>query len=383
METAEYEVKLYLNGLLIGDVRPLAQDLEWVRRRTKMGADEIDFKLNDKLFADWCIERNTTINDMLKPMALECQISRNGTPLVGGFLATMPSYSPKNDSADLDMRFDGFLNLLNGVYIYNASTKLPYGTVTGRMNIVIRDLVQMANTRSANAGKGYGLAYNGGSTMATITNTFDNYKTVKEFICERADNTTGAGPFDVYFLPDITSKKYEIWAQSQFGDTITDWVANYPASIDAVSAVSISASEVSGFASSVIALGSGEVSSDSAKNTAIKSFVQNNSKVVEYGYYETLIQESSITQQSTLTQMANTELAIDSKIIWQPEITLTGRMVSPVKTGNKKIWIGDIITIKNDEDLTGMTNGKFRVNELSVRVSESNAEIITPTLERV
>lgn len=378
--TPTYEVNLYLNGLLIGDVRELAQNLKWVRRRTKVGADEIDFKLNDKLFNEWCVERNTDINTMLKPMALECRLVRNGVSIVGGFLATMPSYKPKGTSADLEMRFDGYLNLLGGVYIYNSSTKLPVGTVTGRMNSLINNYITMANNRSTAAGKGYGLTFSQGSTMASVTNTFDNYKTVKEFICERSDNTEGAGPFDVIFY---ANKTYEIWAQGEYGDTITDWVARYPADIDYPSALSISADEVSGYASSVIALGEGEVSSDRNKNTAISAFTQNNAKTVEYGYYETLIQESSISRQQTLDQKAATELAIDSKIIWEPQITLSGRMVSPVPSGNSKIWLCDIITIENSEDLTGMTNGQFRVNELEVDISATGAESIKPILERV
>lgn len=378
--TPTYEVNLYLNGQLIGDVRELAQDFKWVRRRTKVGADEIDFKLNDVLFDEWCEERGTDINDLLKPMALECRVVRNGISIVGGFLATMPAYQPRGTSADLQMRFDGFLNLLGGVYIYNSSTKLPVGTVTGRMNSLVNNYITMANNRSTAGGKGYGLVYNEGSTMLSVTNTFDNYKTVKEFICDRSDNTEGAGPFDVIFYAD---KTYDIWAQGEYGDTITDWVARYPADIDYPSALSISADEVSGYASSVIALGSGEVSSDSSKDTAIKTFVQDNDKTVEYGYYETLIQESSIARQQTLDQKAATELAIDSKIVWEPQITLSGRMVSPVPTGNRKIWLCDIITIENSEDLTGMTNGQFRVNELEVDISATGAESIKPILERV
>ena len=375
-----YEVNLYLNGQLIGDVRELAQSLKWVRRRTKVGADEIDFTLNDVLFDKWCQERHTTINDMIKPMALECKIKRNGTDILGGFLATMPGYQPRGSSADLQMRFDGYLNLLAGVYIYNNSTKLPVGTVSGNLQSLINTYITMANNRSAAAGKGYGLVYHTGSNLASVTHTFDNYKAVKEFICDRCDNTEGAGPFDVIFYSD---KTYDIWAQGAYGDTITDWVARYPASIDRPSAMSISADEVQGFASSVIALGSGEVSANADENTAIKAFTQNNSKVSEYGYFETLIQESSIAQQTTLNQKAATELAIDSKIIWEPKITLSGRQIAPVPSGSNKIWLCDIITIENTEDLTGMTNGQFRVNELSVSVSANGAETITPVLERV
>jgi hypothetical protein len=39
--------------------------------------------------------------------------------------------------------------------------------------------------------------------------------------------------------------------------------------------------------------------------------------------------------------------------------------------------------INNSEDLTGMTNGEFRVNELSVDVTSTGDETITPVLERV
>lgn len=378
--TPTYEVNLYINGTLIGDVRELAQNLTWVRRRTKTGADEIDFTLNDVLFNEWCQERGTDINTMLKPIALECKIKRNGVDIVAGFLATMPGYSPKGASADLAMRFDGYLNLLNGVYIYNSSTKRPVGTVTARMHTMINNYVAMANSRSAAAGKGYGLTYHTGSTLANVTNTFDGYKTVKEFICDRCDNTEGAGPFDVIFYND---KTYDIWAQGAYGTTITDWVARYPASIDRPSATSISADEVSGYASSVIALGSGEVSSDASKDTAIKAFTQNNSKTAEYGYYETLIQESSIARQNTLNQKAATQLAISSKIVWEPVIQLSGRQIAPTPSGSNKIWLCDIITIENTEDLTGMTNGQFRVNELSVKISASGSEEISPVLERV
>ena len=87
IKTAEYSVELRLNGVLIGNVQPLVQNLTWARRRTMAGVDSIDFTLNDVLFARWCERRNTTIQDMLKPYALDCRIIRNGTPVVGGFLA--------------------------------------------------------------------------------------------------------------------------------------------------------------------------------------------------------------------------------------------------------------------------------------------------------
>lgn len=372
--TANYEVRLYIDGTLIGDCREIAQNLTWVRRRTKIGADEIDFNINDVLFSKWCIERGTDINTMLRPLALECRIVRDGIEVVGGFLATMPGYSPNGTSATLAMRFDGFLNLLEGVYVY------PIGTVTGRMGALVQRFITLANTRSAAAGKGYGFTAGNIGTLAGVEHTFDNYKSVKEWICDRSDNVTGAGPFDVYFHAD---KTYDVAAESEAGDVIKDWVAYYPTRLNDPSATQISAEEVSGYASTVIGIGAGEVSSNAAQNTAIISIQTNSSAVQKYGYFETILQDSSVSRQVTLNNNTASELKRSSAVIWEPQIVMSGRFVAPKPTGEKKIWISDIITIENSEDLTGQTNGQFRVNELQVDVSATGAETITPTLERV
>lgn len=380
IETATYRVDLYLNGVLVGDCRTLAQNLTYVRRRTKLGADSIDFTINDVIFNNWCQERGVTINDLLKPLALECRIVRNGIEIVGGFLATMPAYSPLNASANLDLHFDGFLNLLNGVYIRNTSNNLPRGTITGRMGALVEEMVQFANDVSADAGKGYGFSAGNIDTLAVISHTFDNYKTVKDWICDRCDNTTGAGPFDVYFHAD---KTYDIYADSNFGDIITDWVAFYPTLLNNTSVTSISAAEVGDFASAVVGLGAGEVSANANENTALFRFASNSEAVAEYGYMETLYQDSSISTGSVLAYNINALLDNTANPIWRPEITLHGKQVAPKPAGTNKIWIGDTITINNSQDLTGMTNGEFRVNELAVAISSSGDETITPTLERV
>ena len=379
IEYAKYEVNLYINGTLVGDCRSLAQNLTYTRRRTKIGADSIDFTINDKLFNNWCLERNYTINDLLRPLALECRLVRDGVEVIGGFLATMPSYQPLQASANLSLHFDGFLNLLNGVFILDTTKNLPLGTITGNMNDLIVQMITLANTVSSNAGKGYGFTVGYADTMDSIINTFDNYKTVKEWLCDRCDNQTGAGPFDIYFQAD---KTYDIYKDENFGDNISDWVANFPTILNGTSATSLSAPEISGFSSAMLGFGAGDISPIASENTALFSSVKNNAAINKYGYYETLYQESSISVLDTLTRNLNAELAINSNPIWKPEITLHGKQVKPTPSGSNKIWIGDIITIVNTLDYTGMTNGKFRVNELKVDISISNDETITPTLER-
>lgn len=380
MQPVTYEVKLYLNGTLIGNCRRIAQNLSYTRRRTKVGADSIDFTINDVLFNRWCEERGLTINNLLKPLALECRLTRNGEDIVGGFLATMPAYSPLQKSADLALRFDGYLNLLDGVYIRNTSTNLPRGTITGRAGALVSQMITFANTVSGNAGKSYGFVAGHIDTMNSITHTFDNYKTVKDWICDRCDNTTGAGPFDVYFHAD---KTYDIYKDSNFGSVILDWTAFYPMLLNNTSVTSISAAEVGDFASAVVGLGTGEVSPKANENTALFRFTSDPDAVSEYGYMETLYQNSSISVGSTLQRNIDALLFNASNPIWQPQITLHGKQVAPKPSGSNKIWIGDTITINNALDLTGMTNGDFRVDELNVAISAGGDETITPVLERV
>lgn len=380
LKTAVYEVNLYINGTLVGDCRRLAQNLSWTRRRTKVGTDSIDFMINDALFDEWCRERGYTINDLLKPLALECRIVRNGVELLGGFMATMPAYQPLQTSANLNLRFDGFLNLLAGVYIRNTSNNLPRGTVSGAAGSLVSQMIQFAETVSRNAGNAYGFTAGVIDSMASITHTFDNYKTVKDWICDRCDNATGAGPFDVYFHAD---KTYDVKKDANFGDVITDWVAFYPMMLNNTSVASISAQEVGDYASAVFGLGAGEVSANANENTAIKAFTSDAQAIREYGYFETLYQDSSVSTQSVLTRNIQAELWNRENPIWQPQITLKGVQVAPTPNGRNKIWIGDTITINNSIDLTGMTNGDFRVNELAVAVSANGDENITPTLERV
>lgn len=380
INAATYQVNLYLNGILIGDCRPLAQNLNYSRKRTRFGADTIDFTINDVLFNEWCQERNTTINDLLKPLALECRLVRNGVEIVGGFLATMPAYSPLNKSADLNLRFDGFLNLLAGVYIRNTSTNLPLGQITGAAGTLVSNMIQLADTVATNAGKAYNFVTGHIDALPSITHTFDNYKTVKDWICERCDNTSGAGPFEVYFHAD---KTYDIYADANFGDVITDWVAYFPTLLNNTSATSISASEVGGFASAVIGLGAGEISANADESTVLFDFTSDADSIADYGYMETIYQDSSISTPSVLAYNMESTLNVAANPVWQPQITLHGIQVAPTPTGSNKIWVGDTITINNSLDLTGMTNGQFRVNELNVDITAAGDETITPVLERV
>lgn len=373
IKTAQYKLELRLNGQLIGDLRNIAQDLTWSRCRTNYGVDEIDFTLNDQIFAKWCEDRNTSIDQIMKPYALDCRVIRNGEQVAGGFLATRPAYNPQNASANLQFRFDGYINLLAGVYIY------PTATQTKRADQMIQDWITMAETRSSDAGKAFGFTYDSAHSeqLATIQRSFDNYKPIKEAITQMTDNVEGAGLFDVIFNPD---RSYYITAN--LGREITSWQLYYPPRLAGQSVSSISAEEVQGFASKVITLGAGETSSDPAKSTVITSESVNAEAVAEFGYCETLTQYSSVSRQATLDGHNAADLRVASNCFWEPNITLAGSQTPPSPTEEYGLWIGDTVYLENTADPTGATSGWFRIQAIEVKVSAQGAESITPIIER-
>lgn len=373
LNNAIYEVQLRLNGKLIGNVRELAQNLTWTRNRTRIAVDSITFTLDDQLFSRWCSERHTSVAELLKPLALDCRIIRNGVAVAGGYLATMPAYQPKGVSASLAMKFDGYINYLANVYL------APGPTVKAKMGDLVQQWVETAETRAVAAGKGFGFKTGTISDMATVESTFENYKDVKSAITDRCDNVSGAGPFEFYVEPDRT---YNVIKDSEFGDEITDYIIQYPTRLNGVAATSISAKEITGFASTVIGIGGGEVSNEEEADTAIVNIQTNSDAVLEYGYAEKLLQESSVSVVESLARNVAAELANTSTMQWQPNIKLIGTQVAPTPTGSHKIWIGDTVTLDNSEDLTGMTSGQFRVNSISVSVKNTGAEEITPSLSR-
>lgn len=369
---ATYQIQLRLNGAPIGDVRELAQNLRWTRNRTNYGIDAIEFSLNDQLFAKWCESYGTTIKAMLKPIALEARVIRNGEEIAGGFLASLPAYQPNQASATLQMRFDGYMNLLAGIILP------PTALATKRANKFITDWIDIANARSTAAGKGFGFVPQSVQSLAMVQRTYDNYKSVKEAILEMTDNVDGAGQFDVIFNPD---KSYYI--TNSLGRTITDWQLYYPPRDGGQSIATISAPEVQGFASHVITLGAGETSSNPDQSTVITASSTDASAVAEFGYFEAMAQYSSVSRQATLNSHNATDLHNATNLQWNPQITLFGRQTPPSPTADFGLWIGDQIYLENTADPTGMTTGWFEIEAIEVAVSATGAETVKPRLERV
>ena len=361
---------------LIGNIRPLAQNLKWTKARTSKGVDFISFTVNDVLFAKWLERRSTSLSDVLRPQYLDCRIVRNGIAIVGGTLATLPAYSPLNASANLSLEFDGYFNLLNGVYLY------PTATQTARFDQMLQGWVEIANQRcetKTGVIGGFNLKPGTISQLPTVDRDVPDYKTIKDTIADASDNSEGAGEFEFYIHPDRT---FDILKDSEFGTTQV-YTIYYPQKPSGISATSVSADTVDGYRTRMICIGAGEVSSNPSENTAIIAEADAQDNPSPYAYVEGSLQLSSISTQSVLNAHATAEIKARSSIMWEPEIELSGRHVNPAPQGEPFIWIGDTVQFSNTLDQTGRMDGAFRVQQIEVSVSATGAETIVPTLERI
>lgn len=362
----EYEIELRYDGNLVGNIFPITTSRSW--RKRKNGVDEINFSVSLKKMVQWCEERNTTLRELVTPMKLDARIVRNGVPLLGGFLYEVPGYTQSVENVDTEINFifDGYLNLCAGLY------NRPTTTYSARpISRYLKQELQNALNRASSAG------YNFGITMGTIEewtpndqNTYDSYKTIKDILIEQTDNTEGAGTFDVDFGYDRTFNIYH-----EMGNDRTDTVIYYPSRPGVLNALSVSYDSWGDFASHVIGVGAGNGVGDGG--AALVRSVTSQSAIQEYGYYETMFQDSSISNATTLTNKLSGILASTTHPTLIPKITIVGNSIDIGTT----FWIGDVFTFRNDEDPFLETDAPLRIIELSCEIGDANEESLTITSE--
>ena len=402
----DYQVILSYDHRVLGDIRKYAQDLHYVVSSSRYGVDSITFTIDMNIFSDWLNERllgfsgfsGDGLRYALKPILLDCVIQRNGEDLVGGCLIQMPHITFTNDSATLEMTFDGYMNLLDGVII------APTPTQSKTPNQFISDWVTTANQVSTafvgSQGGSHGFLIEYDSTdsivLPTIQRTYDSYKTMKEAIFEMCDNIEGAGEFDVIFLPQIrydiidvlrpgvsglySIPKYIIQNDSSISGQMSLF---YPAGPNGAGIVAIEIEQADDFASHAFVLGNGDTSSDPSLNTVITSeYPTTISGTYEFpAYREKIWQYSSITRQATLDGRAQSLQGHSSKIRWQPTLTLAGIHIPPSPTADNGIWIRKRIKIETDKDPLNIFARTAIVRELEVSVSSTNGEEVRPLIE--
>lgn len=364
MYDTQYEIQLRYAGSLIGNIYPITTARSW--SKVKNGVDQISFSVSMLKMQEWCEQRGTTLAEIVKPLKLDARVVRNGTPLLGGVLLEIPSYSLDNDKVDCEIQFnfDGYLNIYSGLYIRPT---LVYNQQP--LNQYLVDIVNRANTRAANAGASTGVTIGHVDTLPNDQNTYDSYKAVKDALTEQTDNETGAGNFDIDFTYD---RKFCIY--KEMGEDRTDLIIRYPSIRGAVNATSVSFNAWNELATHVIGVGAGNgVGDGGAAITDETTASEDAFGIAEYGYYEQVFQDSSISRQATLHNKISGILQQGTKVLLTPTIGVAGNQLD---LGNT-FWIGDRFRFQNDFDPFIPTSAILRALEFDCNIDDTGAENLT------
>lgn len=361
MYDTQYEIQLRFAGTLIGNIYPITTARSW--SKVKNGVDQISFSVSMLKMQEWCEQRGTTLAEIVKPLKLDARVVRNGTPLLGGVLLEVPSYSLSNDNVDCELafNFDGYLNIYSGLYIRPT---LTYSSQP--LNRYLVDILNRANTLASNAGADTGVTLGHIDTLGNDQNTYDSYKAVKDALTEQTDNETGAGNFDIDFTYD---RKFCIY--KEMGEDRTDLVIRYPSVRGAVNATSVSFDAWNSLATHVIGVGAGNgVGDGGAAITAETSSSQDAFGISEFGYYEQVFQDSSISRKPTLQNKISGILEKGTKVLLTPTIGVAGNQLD---LGNT-FWIGDRFSFENSFDPFVPTSATLRVLQLDCTIDDTGAE---------
>ena len=362
------QIEIRYNNTLIGDIYPITIDRSWTK--TLNGVDVIDFSVSLQQFANWCVERGTTMQEIIKPLKLDARIVRDGVPLLGGVLLEVPSYSLSNDKLDttVSFTFDGYLNLTAGLRIR------PTVKYNERLDSYLVKILNAGLTRARNAGADLGITIGSCAQLSQDQNTYDSYKTIKDALTEQTDNTTGAGRFDIDF-----DYKREFRIYKPMGQDRSDIVINFPSVKNGLNATAVSYDAWSGIATHWIGVGAGNgVGSGGAALTAETTSAQDSAGLREFGYYEEVFQDSSISVLNTLKNKLSGELAKSTKPTQVPIISLNSNALEFGKT----FWIGDRFTFNNTSNGLLSDSGVYRVLEISVKIDDVGAEDCSLKVEK-
>lgn len=360
-------------GATVGDIFSIAQSLKWTKRRNAVST--ISFSISMRKLRSWCKQYNFDVTRFFTPIKSSVVlISDDGEAVIGGYLSETPEFSFTTDpDATASFSFVDGLGLATGFILK------PVQSFTNALSDQLVSGVNQAITASTAAGAPWPISVGSHiDTLDAVTNTVSSPKKLSDFLTERTDNTTGAGPFDVYF---DAYGVFEIW--DPLGTNVSSTtILTWPDTGAKGGCKSISFPAWSNYYSNIFMSGSGNGYGDDG-GTIISRKV-NNDTIANTGYYEEAVQDSSISDQTTLDSSATSYLRYTSKPFSNPTITIDGDNYKfyDHRLGGT-LWVGDTVALDVSSGLASIlpidTTSLFRVDTIAGTVDRQGKASITLT----
>lgn len=367
-----WQINYYYDGILIGDLFPIC-DNGFTGSIARNSATPIAFNISARKLQEWCTSLGFDITRMFTPIKSSVIVKQifdttySGESM-GGWLAATPTFSFAN-SADTTVSFSfvSWLGLLAGYYL------IPPYSYNTNFNLAAKAQIDLAVERTFLAGSQWPISYGTSDTLAVVSDTLEAPKTLKDFLLERTDNTTGTGSFDVYINP-----RGVIQLKTSYGlDLSSTTTFSYPDNGGKYGIKEISFDAWDDYISDVFLTGAGNgyASTSGAEGAAIFSTATNSATRANTGYWQTATSESDIISQTVLDNKATSYVKNTDKPFSTPSLRLDG---DPFKwwthDDSGDIWLGDTIKVDTTgwvEDLLPFTTPiSLRINSIDMTVDK-------------
>lgn len=336
-----WKLELGYDGTQLNDIYPLTDGFAFNVLRNGVG--QISFSVSLRALRGWCDAQEFDIQEIFTPIkctATATQIisdTESGVS-VGGWLAKTPSFSfSAGADTQVNFVFVGWLGLTAGAFL------IPPLSYNDNFNDVAHAQVTAVLERTFLAGAMWPITLGTSDLLPVVEGTLEAPKTLKDFLLERADNTTGTGNYDVYVDPFGVLALYE-----RYGEDLSETIFSYPDEGGRTDIKQIDFPEWDNYISDIFLTGAGNgySSTSGSEGAAIFSEARNTDTIANTGYWQMATSESDIAIQETLDDKATSYVKDTDKPFSVPSISLDGdrfKLYAHELGGN--LWLGDTITV--------------------------------------
>lgn len=336
----KYELELWINNVLVGDISKLAQSRSYTIKRNDR--EELSFTLDVKAFEAYCATLGSEPIEVLEAYVTDVRVKRNGVYLFGVQVVDM-QYSFDESGAKIEVKCTGFLDLMMDRYVTKNYSQIDAAAIA-------RDLIAETQAVMGDFGITNGVSQDSGK-LRDRTYIDQN---VKDAIMDMTNLIDGT--FDFKFLADRTFETY-----LKMGATRDNLRFTYPYNIKSMT-VPRTALNLYNY---IIALGSG------FGEETLRSEAGDTVSRLNYGTRQKILSFNSINVQETLDQQAVSEVLIRKDIVMLPKLKVDGEFCDL-----NTVWVGDIIPV-NTQGFTSLPmDGMFRIEQITCSLDANDAEDI-------
>lgn len=346
--TPKYELELWINGVLVGDISRLAKNRRFTLRRN--AGEDLAFLMNLTAFERYCEQSGRSPLATLEPYVTDIRVKRNGQYLFGTQVVEL-QYNLNQGEINMEVKATGFLDLFKDRYI----TKSYAGIES---SAIFRDAI--AETQSGDPFNDFNVEQ-GVQQYVTPVNRDRNY--VDQNVRDLLVNLTALvdGNFDFKFSYDRSYEIFEQVGSNRPGNKFT-----YPYNISG-GTVPRSALNLYNY---IIGLGSG------FGEEALRSIQTDPTSQGNYKTRQKIVTFNSVTEQETLDDNASAYLSRVKDILMLPSIKTSGEFCDLSVIG-----VGDRVPVEVQGHAAIPLNDTYRIEQIDCSIDDNDAEDISLTID--